>query len=520
MDEVWLFLKDYPGIVPGVEGKRGVNTPVDMREVTPEDQEQARMPYRSLGGVAGGLMGGLTGAVVGGPLGAVAGAGLGAGIGGLMGHAALPMSVRQRQAQFQAQQRKLIQQNVDWLEHDKRVQSGTARHPKGWETGPKFELGRQQYNVLDHIWKPGQERQLLVGKPGMKTTRCKKCDGSGKHEYDDIDYGTVSMSCDDCGGKGKITKPRTVFPADKPDWLKTRKYPVPGRTIFGPGGYMEGVDDWFQTMFQNPGSGDKDKAAADKAAFLDKKFRKHGWLSNDEMKWLQNWYASMSPYLIGGAADRLGLLRQKKEKASKEEKAEAAETEADDKAAAAARLKNKKVGKISTGEVVPEWHEDFSGWGIDKDSGGYSKSAHNVLPDTYGDKMKLAHGKEFEVEPPVSGEWELDDFVRQKLFGGHEDASKYWTTMKKVMPFLNQENMVKWLRSHPGWEDKIPDDFEWKDLDKLKERLMKRERRDPPPRSGGGAVAGRPGIDRITGSDDSIHQVEPSDLAWAVLKLG
>jgi len=508
MDEAWLFLKDYPAIVPGVEGKRGVNTALDMRELTPEDQADARMPVRTLSAGFGGLVGGLGGAALAGPFGAVVGAGLGAGFGGLVGQARLPLSIRQRQAQFQAQQRKFRQQKIDWSERQRRVQSGTDKQPPGWEHGPKFELGRQQYDVDEHLWEPGKERQLFVGRPENIERRCKKCSGA--------DGGCANC---DWHPKGKITEPRDIF--DKPEHLTARKYPVPGRTLFGPGGYTEGLSHWFNEALVPRGSGDKDKAAADKAAFLDKKFRKNGWLTGNEMKFLQNWYATMSPMLVGGAADRLGLIRQKKEKASKEEKAEDAETKADNKKEAAKRLKT-RTGKLPTKEVAPEWYENFPGWSIEAKSGGYSESAHNVRPDTYTRKMKEAHKKGFKVEAPVSGEDELDDFVLQKLFGGAKQPSKYWTTMRKVMPWLNQENMVNWLRSHPGWEDKIPDDFEWKDLDKLKERLMKRERKNPPPRSRGGTrgVGSSSGMAEIRGSDDRLHEVDPVDSAWAVLKLG
>ena len=167
MDNAWKFLKDYQAVVPGTEGERGPNRPLTQRELTPT--ESADAPWASLatptmaGGM--GLAGGMFGGLLGGPLGAVAGAGLGSAFGGAMGESIKPRGVRERQAQFTAQQRMLRQKEKQWNELNRRVQSGTARFPEGYEHGPRIQVGNRTYPVRDLLWQPGDERELVMGIP-------------------------------------------------------------------------------------------------------------------------------------------------------------------------------------------------------------------------------------------------------------------------------------------------------------------------------------------------------------------
>ena len=100
------------------------------------------------------------------------------------------------------------------------------------------------------------------------------------------------------------------------------------------------------------------------------------------------------------------------------------------------------------------WHDNFELHRAKghKTKDGSTDTYHSMNPDTYGTKMKAAWPKGFDLDAPESGKWELEKFVRKKLFAGHKDHSKYWRTMKKVLPHLSQEDMVKWMRGHPGWE--------------------------------------------------------------------
>ena len=178
-----------------------------------------------------------------------------------------------------------------------------------------------------------------------------------------------------------------------------------------------------------------------------------------------------------------------------------------DKMKADKAKKAKETGKISVTEVDPEWHQKFelqqaAGHPVGKEKN--TNHYHRMKPDTYGDRMKKAWPKGFDLDPPESGKWRLDRFVRHKLFAGDKDLSKYWGTMKKVLPYLDQEAMVKWMRSHPGWEG-VPDDFEWKEAKPAK-----------PKKGPSGGVPGGKGGKK---SDDTLHQINPMEQAWTLLKM-
>lgn len=503
MDNAWAFLKDYEGIVPGTEGRRGPNTGLNMRELGTEDAAIARWPVGPVLSAAGGLTTGAIGGLVAGPVGAVAGAGLGAAYGGLVAEKIKGRPVRERQAQFAAQQRMFRQKMREWYALKRRVQSGTDRFPEGWEEGPRFQVGQQTYPVSQHLWQPGHERQLVVGRPTDITSKCGRCKGTGQ-SGEDTGFGTISGDCADCGGKGKITRPRVKF--DKPGHLEVGKQPVPGRTFFGPGGYLEGVDNFLQGGMAN-----KDRDAARRAAFLSNKLSEKGWLYPEEMKFLQAHYATDNPMLVAGAADKLGLIREKTVRAKKEEAADAEDPDVEEgedaaKKTLADKAKAKKTGKISVTDVDPEWHERFEKQTAagHATTDGSTDTYHNMHGDTYGKKMKAAWPKGFDLDAPESGKWKLKDFVKKKLFAGDKDLSKYWNTMQKVLPHLDQEGMVKWMRSHPGWEG-VPDDFEWKEAKPAK-----------PKKGPSGGVTGGKGGKK---SDDTLHQINPMEQAWTLLKM-
>lgn len=484
IDNVWEFLKDYQAVVPGTEGERGPNRPLTQRGLTPTELSDA--PYTSAappvmaGGM--GLAGGLMGGVLGGPLGAVAGAGLGTAFGGAMGQSIKPQSIRERQAQFRAQQRMLRQKMRQWNELNRRVQSGTARFPEGYEHGPRIQVGNRTYPVRDLLWQPGHERELVMGIPKEFT--------SGK----------------------KRGEQRNIFGPDNRH-LDVGKHPVPGRTVFGPGGYVEGFRDWYQSGMSNA-----DRDAGRRAAFLNDRFSRQGWLYPDEMRALQDHHASVNPMLVAGAADKLGLIREKK---VKDKKGEAEEESSDDsledglkeeseELKRLAERGKKKTGKISVTEPSEsEWHENFethtAKGHATKD--GSTDTYHNMHADTYAKKMKAAWPKGFDLEPPESNKWRLGDWVRKRHFGVSPEAknlSKYWKTMQKVLPHLDQEGMLKWMRSHPGWEG-VPDDFQWLPEKGSKSSEIKSE-----------------GVSDSSGrkSKKSLHQIHPLEQAWALLKIG
>ena len=487
MDNAWKFLKDYQAVVPGTEGERGPNRPLTQRELTPT--ESADAPWASLatptmaGGM--GLAGGMFGGLLGGPLGAVAGAGLGSAFGGAMGESIKPRGVRERQAQFTAQQRMLRQKEKQWNELNRRVQSGTARFPEGYEHGPRIQVGNRTYPVRDLLWQPGDERELVMGIP--------KEFASGKRRGEQ----------------------RSIFGSDNRH-LDVGKHPVPGRTFFGPGGYLEGAGHALHN-FMAPPDEDAD-ARARKAEFLDKKLADQGWLYPNEMKFLQSWHARRNPMLVAGAADKLGLIREKKVKGKKGE--EGVEDTSDDSVGegideeteALKRLADtgkKETGKISVTEPPgPEWHESFethrAKGHATKD--GSTDTYHQMMPDTYGKKMKAAWPKGFDLEPPESGKWRLSDWIRKRHFGVSPEAknlSKYWRTMRKVLPHLDQEGMLKWMRSHPGWGE-VPDDFQW---------LPEKDSKD--------SGTSTEGIVNPKGrkSKKSLHEVHPIEQALALLKM-
>lgn len=386
----------------------------------------------------------------------------------------LDPGTKQQMRAYKLQQKRFQEQMRDYFNQVARARSGTAEIPKE----PLFEVGPNLYPVSEHVHRPSMAPRLIYGVPQRQ----------------------------------RMTQP---------EHINVRQGEVLPTPVFGPGGALNRLGDWFGGVFGS--SPQQGRSPSQRAMWLQQKLDRTGSLYPTEWEELRNHYATMNPALLADAARKRGLVRERKSKKDEEEPETTGGTEdsgsTTDAQEAAARLVEqtgrKRRGYSGEGltgtQPEPKWHETFSdlaapGFKLDDPD-----KVHTARGMTYGKKLGDVWGDNFTLDPPESGKHDLEEFVTRKLFAGDEKAGKYYKQLEKVLPHLSQAEMVKWLRSHPGWEDEIPDDFAWK------KRVVRSKRaRRPVATASSGTSLSAAGDDEISAS---VHQVDPLDYAWAILKI-
>ena len=288
------------------------------------------------------------------------------------------------------------------------------------------------------------------------------------------------------------------------------------------GSYWRDLVNWGRDV-TSPSTGKTTRVG--EAAFLRDKLAREGHLSPDEYQKLVQHYADLEPKLLHDAAVRAGLLRRKPKKAGEKESepdGELGESDTDEggsdtdegegaeDASSDERKKRKVTSTIAEG-IEPTTGSDVFNTGAVK----HAKQHDKKLKDVWGDSF----GAEF--NPEDAAQMTHRDFVDQELYQGKHSsyAEKF---VGRALDAMSPGQVREWLKAHPGWEDKVPDDFKFL-ADKQGGARTRKKKKDLGPAS---ASSGGTDDDEVTPTGfsntgkASVHQIPPLDAAWALLKIG
>jgi hypothetical protein len=273
--------------------------------------------------------------------------------------------------------------------------------------------------------------------------------------------------------------------------------------------------------------------ASGRATFIQNKLNNNGQITPSEWNELKNYYATMSPGMIEDVArTKLGLRHpseMKRTKASSsvddDDDDEGAAAAADDGDgggdgggdAAASTLEERKRTHASGAHESAIVEGQDSKEVKDQDFSGISNLKRvNLYHDKLGKHWK---GRAFDVEPPESGTISHRDWLTDHMFRG-EDAKYAEKHMGPSLDKMSQKEVVAWLRSHPGFDtENIPDDFEFiPDSPEKTKREKRAKKKDDTAQAAGSSNTAEVGdLHEVRAS---LHQIQPLESAWALLKIG